>query len=273
MAARLAWVTDVHLNFVDSRGRTRFYETLKAASPDGLLLGGDVSESPLLGRELREMADAMRLPIYFVLGNHDYYHGSIAETRRRIAALAADVPLLHYLPEAGVVELAAHTALVGHGGWADAREGDFEHSDVMLNDYALIAELAPFNVNWSLDKPGLRAELNRLGDEAAGYLAGVLPDALASYGRVVVLTHVPPFREACWYRGQISDDDYLPHFSCRAVGEVLREAVKRHPDREMLVLCGHTHGAGEARILPNLLVLTGAAEYGKPALQRVFEFD
>jgi hypothetical protein len=37
----------------------------------------------------------------------------------------------------------------------------------------------------------------------------------------------------------------------------------------MSVLCGHTHGAGEARILPNLDVKTGGAEYGGPSLQEL----
>lgn len=32
-------------------------------------------------------------------------------------------------------------------------------------------------------------------------------------------------------------------------------------------------GGGVARILPNLIVYTGAAEYGKPAVQRVFGLD
>ena len=80
-----------------------------------------------------------------------------------------------------------------------------------------------------------------------------------------MLTHVPPFREACWHRGQISDDDWLPHFACRAVGEVLVEAMAAHPECEMTVLCGHTHSPGEAQVLPNLRVLTGGAEYGRPA--------
>ena len=42
------------------------------------------------------------------------------------------------------------------------------------------------------------------------------------------------------------------------------------PDRQMTVLCGHTHGA-EAQVLPNLRVLTGGAEYGEPKVQRVLE--
>ena len=44
-------------------------------------------------------------------------------------------------------------------------------------------------------------------------------------------------------------------------------------DRQMTVLCGHTDGAGEAQVLPNLRVLTGAAEYGEPKVQRVLELE
>jgi 3',5'-cyclic-AMP phosphodiesterase len=88
-----------------------------------------------------------------------------------------------------------------------------------------------------------------------------------------VATHVPPFREACWHEGKLSNADWLPHFSCKAVGEALRRAAKAHPDRKIRVLCGHTHGAGTAEILPNLKVFTGGAEYGEPAVQGVFELD
>jgi hypothetical protein len=35
---------------------------------------------------------------------------------------------------------------------------------------------------------------------------------------------------------------------------------------------GHIDGRGEARVLDHLLGLTGAAPYGRPAVQRVFEF-
>jgi Icc protein len=86
---------------------------------------------------------------------------------------------------------------------------------------------------------------------------------------VVVATHVPPFREACWYEGQISHDDWIPYFTCAAVGDVLHQAMLDHPDHTMTVLCGHTHGAGVADVLPNLRVLTGGAEYGAPVLQDV----
>jgi hypothetical protein len=53
------------------------------------------------------------------------------------------------------------------------------------------------------------------------------------------------------------------------VGEVLTEAMTAHADRQMTVLCGHTHGAGAAQVRPNLRVLTGGAAYGTPQLQRL----
>lgn len=36
--------------------------------------------------------------------------------------------------------------------------------------------------------------------------------------------------------------------------------------RDVLVLCGHTHGEGEALVLPNLRVQTGGADYGAPRI-------
>ena len=81
--------------------------------------------------------------------------------------------------------------------------------------------------------------------------------------------HVPPFREGCWFDGRLSSDEWLPHISCKAAGDVLIEMMAGHTDRHMTVYCGHTHGEGEAQILPNLRVITGGAEYRAPKLQRI----
>jgi hypothetical protein len=163
------------------------------------------------------------------------------------------------------VSLGASTALVGHDGWGDGRCGDYWGSDVLLNDFRFIEELA-----W-LDRADALARLNALGDEAARYLARWVPAALDTHARVIVVTHVPPFAEAAWHEGAMSDAAWLPYFACGAAGAVLREIMAARPDREMLVLCGHTHGGGTFDALPNLRVITGAAEYGAPRLQGVIE--
>jgi 3',5'-cyclic-AMP phosphodiesterase len=78
----------------------------------------------------------LRVPIYFVLGNQDFYGGSIAAVREAVARKAAASRWLHWLPESGVIPLTANTALVGHDSWADGRLGDFFRSEVMLNGCA-----------------------------------------------------------------------------------------------------------------------------------------
>ncbi len=95
--------------------------------------------------------------------------------------------------------------------------------------------------------------------------------ALAQYNKLIVLTHIPPFRESCRHEGEISADDWLPHFACKAVGDVLLEIMENHPDKEMTVLCGHAHSSGVCQILPNLQVKTGGAKYGSPKIQKIIE--
>ncbi len=259
---RLAWLTDIHLDFLDLPRRTRLHQEIRAAAPDGVVITGDIATAPTLPDRLGELADALPCPVWFVLGNHDFYRGSIASVRRWAATPRES---LTWLPTAGVVRLGPDTALIGHDGWGDARLGDFARTRVMLNDFLLIEDLA------GMPKPTLGPKLAALGDEAAAHLADTAREALTWARHVIVAIHVPPFREACWHEGAISDDSWLPFFTCAAAGDALRAAMTAHPDARMTVLCGHTHSSGTADILPNLRVLTGAARYGAPAVQQVLE--
>lgn len=93
---RLAWLTDIHLNFVQSSQRRQFLEKVNEAA-DAVALSGDIGESVDVAQQLSKMAEVIQKPVYFVLGNHDFYHDSIAGTRRRIAKLAEETEQLHYL--------------------------------------------------------------------------------------------------------------------------------------------------------------------------------
>jgi len=114
-------------------------------------------------------------------------------------------------------------------------------------------------------------KLNQLGDDSTSCIKKRLPEAFKNYEYILFISHVPPFKESCWHMGEISDDDWLPHFSCKSMGNALVEAMRNYPDKQMMVLCGHTHSSGEAQILPNLLVKTGQAEYGAPELQEIIK--
>jgi Calcineurin-like phosphoesterase len=230
---RLAWITDVHLNFLTAEGVEDFFRTLAETDVDAMLLSGDLGEAPDVALHLNALDTWLGRPIYFVLGNHDFYRGSITGVRAKIEALCAAYPDLHWLPRTGLGQLTEKTGLVGHDGWGDGRLGDYWGSPVLLNDWRLIEEFQGLNPEARL------ARLHALGDEAAAHLRAVLPEALERFRNVLVLTHVPPFREACWHEGRISDDSWLPHFTGKAVGDALAEAGAAPPDRQITVLCGH----------------------------------
>jgi Icc protein len=267
---RLAWLTDIHLNFVKASKRRHFLASIKEQA-DAFAISGDIGESHDIVQYLLEMDEVIQKPIYFVLGNHDFYRGSITKTRQLIVQLVGEAKHLKYLTTVGFAELSPQTAIIGHDGWADGRLGDFQGTDVILNDHLLIEEIAQWYNNGFLDRVGLGNTLISLANEAAHHLEQELSKATAKYTNIIAVTHVPPFKEAAWYQGKISNDDFLPYFACKIVGDVLKKVMQSNPQSKLLVLCGHTHSGGEVQILPNLQVLTGEAEYGEPVVERVLE--
>lgn len=262
---RIAWLTDIHLNFLEPPKVDEFLDLVSDENPDGVLIGGDIAEAHSVVACLAQMDERLQRPVWFVLGNHDFYYGSIAAVRAAVAELCDARPRLNYLTHSSTVALTPDVGLVGHDGWADARVGDYRRSQVMLNDYRLIGELA------GVSKTARRPLLNQLGDQAAEHIRRVLPEALDRHQHVFLLTHVPPLRQACWHQGRISDDQWAPHFTCQAAGDAILEIMRRRPERRLTVLCGHTHGSGETRPLENVVIFTGGAEYGRPEVARVFE--
>lgn len=260
---KFAWLTDIHLEFLTDQEAKLFFQKIVDAKTSGIFLTGDISITKNIYHHLTSMAKMLTVPIYFVLGNHDYYGGKISEMRQMVETIANDSNNLCYLPTEGVVELTESVCLIGHGSWADGRFGSSHNSDVFLNDYLKIEDFI------GKGKAERFALLNQLGDQAAIYLEKSLRRAIELYINIYLLTHVPPFAETCWHNGAISDDDFLPHFACKAVGDILIKIMSSHPEKHLTVLCGHTHSDGIAQILPNLQVKTGKAQYGQPEIQKI----
>jgi Icc-related predicted phosphoesterase len=257
----IAWATDIHLNFVDDAGFRKFIDEIQRESPETLLVAGDISDGPGVMPCLRKLEASVKSKICFVLGNHDFYNSSISKTRNLAEQLSKESERLVFLDGHAPIEIAEGVALVGHSGWADGRYGDYARSDVMLNDYVLIDDFKNLSKKQRLEK------LNALGDEAAHHLGRCLTDAFQDYKKVICLTHVPPFQESCLYEGRCTDEDHLPHFADKAVGDVMLDVMHARPDTRLSVLCGHTHSHSHVRIRENLVVTAGGAQYGLPKLQ------
>lgn len=254
---RIAWLTDIHLNFLDEQKLDAFCDRIADASPDAVLVTGDISEAPTFEAHLTRVSSPFFFPFFFVLGNHDYYRGCVSEVRSVASRLTASSRNLRWLPELGVVNLGKKTALVGHDGWADGRAGDWEGSQVFLSDYMLIQDLV------TSEKGERRCRMERFAKESADYLERVTAEAAATHEHVLVATHLPPWEGACWHKGKVSDANWLPHFTSLTVGDAIHKVAAAHPQTRFTVLCGHTHSPGELEVLPNLVCKTGPADYGK----------
>ncbi|HXH55578.1 MAG TPA: metallophosphoesterase [Gammaproteobacteria bacterium] len=262
---RLAWVTDIHLNFLDKQGRTLFYQKILNSYCDALLISGDIAEAPCLIDILVEMVEQVKKPIYFILGNHDYYRGHVSEVRAAATALTETHGQLFWLPASGIRVLNNHTILLGQDGWADGRWGSYENSNVALNDSRLIADLFQAKVRGKFQ---LLKKMQELADMDAMQLQNDLDQAInKNPKRIIVLTHVPPFKEACIYNGQMSDENWLPYFSSKVMGDLLKRIAEQNPLIEFLILCGHTHSKSTYKPLDNLIINVGYAEYYQPEIQ------
>lgn len=278
---KLAWCTDIHLNFLETAARLHFAYDIAKTKPDALLITGDIGESQNTIFFLQELEHQLKMPIYFVLGNHDFWHSSVKEVTKTMSD-ACFGTFLRYLPEQHCLLISSNTALIGVNGWADGRYGNYKDSYVQLVDSIYIAELAKgagiaeMRISEQVrDKQGLVRVMRRLAKADAQLLKSHLESAMADGAerikRIIVATHIPPFAEVSYYRGEMSDPAFLPFYSCKATGDVLLAFAKANPDIAIDVYCGHTHGAATYKPLPNLTVEAGAAEYRYPAVQKLIE--
>ena len=78
---RIAWATDLHLDHAGDHGREKFADEVIAQNSTALLITGDISSSKTVEFHLHELQKRIGIAIYYVLGNHDYYRGSIFQVR------------------------------------------------------------------------------------------------------------------------------------------------------------------------------------------------
>ena len=231
------------------------------------MITGDIAEATNVCGILNEFTAHTNKHIYFVLGNHDYYFGSVASVRKEINTLCAHNNKLTWLGKPESINMNQYTVLLGHDGWADARYGNFDHSFVTLNDSRLIAEL--FQA-FLFNKSALKKEMQKLADADAAVLEETLTNATnADTKKIIIATHVPPFSECCLHKGKQSDKNWLPYFASKIMGDVVLRFAKKHPEIDILVLCGHTHSKSSVIPLNNLKIKSGEAQYHQPELQEI----
>ncbi len=255
---KLIWVSDIHLNFLkDARP---FYEEMRQKGADCVVISGDIAESHNVVSYIEDMTAALGKPVWFVLGNHDFYGSSVA-------AVKSSVRSLNHLGSKQIVELNADTALIGVDGWGDTRNGDYENSRLVMSDWLLIDDL---RIEYGKGMHKLKIKLMQLADSDAGKLKRRVLKALeAGYKKIIIVTHVPAFEEACTYAGRKSTPGGLPFFSSKCLGDAILPIAKCHPQVDFLWLSGHTHSRVKYRPCNNMTVKVAKAEYYCPKIEGI----
>lgn len=269
-----AWLTDVHFDHLQSDHHIiSFLEQVKATNCDGVIISGDISTARGIVLHLGLIERVLQRPIYFVLGNHDYYGGSIEEVRKQMTELGKLSPYLRYLSNSTYHMLNASTAIVGHDTWYDVINGKGPDSRFKMNDFRLIKEYRTRGSSGMYGSTEIPmkdiVEVSReLAHEGVTHIQKGIKDAFRYARTVIVVSHVPPYEESHIHEGKPGESEAQPWFTCKLLGDMLRDAAKAFPDRKVISLSGHTHGRFRG-VINGVDVRVGGAEYTQPRIEEV----
>jgi predicted phosphohydrolase len=274
-----AWCTDVHLDALqgDNQKLIAFGESLIKENPDGIFITGDISNAREVLFHLSALEKIVSRPLYFVLGNHDYYGGDTAIIRKQMKDLCNTSQYLRYMQTQLYLALSPTTAVVGHDGWYDALYGNVKNTNFLMRDWDAIGDFAREGAlvgggGWhtGTKQPNynvITTVSRKLAHEGVLHVQQAIKAAVRYHKTIVVLTHFVPFKEAHLHRGVIGDEGSQPWYTSKMMGDMLRQASNAFPNVRFEIFCGHTHGKYDGQVANNMNVHVGHAEYGTPELQ------
>lgn len=259
---KLLWTSDIHLNFLTNP--VPFYAKINSIECDCIVISGDIGESDSIAKYVSDIEQATGRPVYFVLGNHDFYGSSIKETKRAVKHLK-------WLPKNDGIPLSETTILIGADCWGDCRNGDFENSHLTMSDWLHIEEL---NKAYLKGMGSLKKTLQKLADKDAKDIGKKAVKAIEKgFTNIIIVSHVPPFEGASMFAGRKSTPSGLPFFSSKISGDILRPIAEQHPDVKFTWLCGHTHSKVCLNVGKNIVVKVAPSEYYYPQVAEVIEYE
>ncbi len=257
---KYAWITDCHLDHLNDEELKLFHSKVRddTTMDTTLLVTGDITVARRLFEHIDGLGQAGRGKMLYVLGNHDRWGSSLAQCTRDLRPHGLPQGHSVFMDLVDRIQLEEDLCVVGDSGWYDGRNGLQGNPRFLMNDWFYIQEYRGKNE---------RMCSAEIADKCAKVLEAKLRAACeAKNNRVIVLTHVPPYTESALYMGRPGDDYAQPWFTSRAIGDVLDQVAKEYFHVKFEVLCGHTHDRAFYKRDDNLVIHTGAAQYGDPRI-------
>jgi len=259
----IAFLSDIHMNFIKDDKIIALANQINKTKADLSVVTGDLSEYPELYSGLDVLKKHLDKPLYFIHGNHDFYHASIADTKAKSLKYSLSNDKIKWIGDTNQqpIELSKTTCLIGVDGLYDGREGDFYHFPYFeMPDFRLIRDFKTLPIG----RTNLKDKIMEVADIEIETLKSKIEQAVQQYNNIFCLMHSPPFAKTSKYENdQISPVYSLPFFSNKNMGEMLLDMKEKYPNHIITVLCGHTHYPAELQI-DNLNVYVAGALYNEP---------
>lgn len=265
MSKKYIWLTDIHLNFLKDEKIIEFFLNLKFKQADGIFLTGDISNGLYITKHLAWLQKITDLPIYFVLGNHDFYKSSFTDVEYRVSSLVKNTSNLHYLTISEPIALNDTTAIIGHDGWYDAGWHEPMTPLVFLADWYFIED---FKFTFSNKRRMILIRDRAL--QAAERLEQNLKKAFQTYDTIYLLTHFPPWPPMGF---GLRNRFWRPYNSSKIVADYIIRSMPLDKNKKLIVLSGHTHEHRYTKISENIELRVGEAELKNPSISNIIVID
>lgn len=263
---RYAWITDPHFGHLKFSELFNFFCSLRKF--DGIFITGDISTGKLVEYHLKTLEALVRVPIYFVIGNHDLWYSDWDTVHKAISKINIKNDNLYYLSESDVISLSEDVALIGHDGWYDAHHSEPLSWVVFAPDWLFIKDFRDLPTNYHrLKKSREKAK------EATNFVEHNLVKALKDHKVVYLLVHHPPWPQDSPSWRDLVNRFWNPYNSCKCMSDMLERVMKGHPDKKLIVLSGHTHLEKTKKISSNIFSKTGGARLGLSEIQDIIVID
>ncbi len=248
----MLWLTDLHIDFKSNSALDDFLKKISLVESDGICITGDIGENGKSISFIKKLSKTTNIPIYFVLGNHDFYGFRIDEFQTEVHLTFINDSNIFYLNSYDHIPLSDCTAIIGIDNWYDLSKGDFFASTVTPKDFN---EILTFS---NLSKEKIFSFIQNYSHKLVDQLSKKLTNIFADFSKAILLTHVPPFREVCLYNNIVADENWAPFFAHGYLGDFLTTFMAKNPDKSLTVLSGHTHHVANYSPACNLNIKVGS---------------
>jgi predicted phosphohydrolase len=226
------WLTDLHVNKLNKKQYQQLLSRITTSGAEAIWLTGDIGDPPFNWLFLEDLFCGFKRTVYFLLGNHDYYHQPIDAIRNRAKMLGQVYPNAYYLTVESGFSL-GHHFFVGVGGWANTGGHTL---DEKTWDSESIEDFKGLNTKQ------LHKKLNQLAERDAYFLLEKCRSGIKkSTKQVSIFTHVPP-TDAMYGKYPVRPlQEKRSVFYSYALSSALKQLLNTYPTIDFCVYSGHIH--------------------------------